>query len=103
MRRLEDADSFLFRDPATGTLHDFYTGARHIHDLDALSSAAAEEGAGVVWLVTSAEVETRPEWFRTDETHERLESWHDRAWFVAEDGVTRVYRIENGTAVSPDR
>ncbi len=100
LRRAEDADTFLRAD-AAGEPRDVYTGSLPAPDLLALRDLARAHGVRVVWLVTSAEVVVQPEYFRTPETHAALEAWRDRAWFVGEDGETRVYKLVDGEPVPP--
>ena len=101
LRRFEDARKFLRADPAGGLPLDFYTGSRHVHDLDALRGLARAERQRVVWLVTSGESEASPHYFRTPETHRRLLEWRPMAWFTGRDGVTRVYQLLDGEVQAP--
>jgi hypothetical protein len=57
----------------------------------------------VVWLITSAEVEGFPEWYRTAETDATLKAWRPLAWFVGADALTRVYRLVDGEPAPPPR
>lgn len=100
LRRREDAETFLTSD-RDGVLRDVYAGSRHIHDLAELGAAIRVEDHDVIWLITSAEVEMNPEWYRTPETDAALRAWRPLAWFVGEDGMTRVYRLVSGKPVAP--
>jgi hypothetical protein len=55
----------------------------------------------VVWLITSAEVEVFPGWYRTPETDATLKAWRPLARFVGADGLTRVYRLVDGEPEPP--
>jgi hypothetical protein len=101
LRKREDAAAYLERRAPGAPLRDTYTGALHVSDLDELRKLASERGREVVWLVTSGEVEVAPSWYRTPEDEATLDRWESRAWFVASDRLTRVYRLEGGRPVSP--
>jgi hypothetical protein len=103
LRSPVDAIRFLSPDPAGGPPRDRYVGARHVGDLAALQRYAAAQGRSVVWVVTSGEVEGAPEFYRTEETDRALAAWRPLAWFVGADGLTRVYRLEEGEPVAPPR
>lgn len=98
LRRSEDAAAFL--NAAHDPPREVYAGSRHVHDLETLRRLAVREDR-TVWLITSAEVESAPQHYRTDATQERLGAWEPRAWFVGRDGLTRVYRLEAGDPVPP--
>jgi hypothetical protein len=100
LRQPEDADGFLRADPEGGPARDVYVGSRLVPDLPALQELARREGR-VVWLVTSAECEARPRWYRTPETDALLRAWRPLAWFEGADGMTRVYRLVGGEPEAP--
>ncbi len=100
LRRFDDAAAFVVRHP-DGSLRDAYVGARLVPDLRELRRLLAASGAGSAWLVTSGEVEAAPDWYRTPDTQRALEAWRPLAWFVGEDGLSRVFRLEDGRPVPP--
>lgn len=102
LRRWEDAAQFLQGGAADGIPRDVYVGAMHARDLDAVQQLARARGVRALWLITSAEVEAAPRFYRTTSTEETLESWRPLAWYVGEDRMTRVYYVVDGKPV-PDR
>jgi hypothetical protein len=101
LRRREDASQFLHGGAPDGIPRDVYTGAMHAHDLDAVDALARSHGVRAWWLITSAEVEAAPRYYRTTATDATLLAWRPRAWFLAADGMTRVYRVVEGSPVPP--
>jgi len=101
LREAGDARRYLRRDPDGGPPRDQYTGARHVSSIEAVQSISREAGGRGVWLVTSGEAEVRPHWYRTPSTRHFLRKWEQHAWYVAEDGLTRVLRLEHGEPVPP--
>ena len=100
LRRFDDAAAFVTRHP-DGSLRDVYVGARLVPEVGELRRLLAERGTRTAWLVTSGEVEVAPEWYRTPATRSTLEAWRPLAWFLGEDGLTRIYRLEDGRPVPP--
>ena len=101
LRRTSDAARFLRLSPEGGTPLDAYTGARHVPDLGALGEIVTSGGHPTVWIITSAECEAKPAYYRTDETQRTLAEWQPLAWYTGADGMTRVYRLEMGRPVAP--
>jgi hypothetical protein len=101
LRKSADAAVSLRPDNEGGPPFDAYTGARHVGDLEALRSLAASAGQRAVWLITSGECEAKPEYYRTPATQRTLQEWRRLAWYTGADGMTRVYRLEDGRPVRP--
>jgi hypothetical protein len=101
LRRLKDSAAFLIQDSGDGTLREAYTGTPQVNDIEAMRAAAERSGQRVLWLITSGEVEMKPIWYRTPETDATLQAWRKSAWFVGADGLTRVFRLVDGSPVPP--
>ena len=101
LRRREDASQFLQGGAPDGIPRDVYTGAMHAHDLDAVAALASSHGVRSIWLITSAEVEAAPQYYRTAATDATLLRWRPQASFVGQDGMTRVFRMVDGSPVPP--
>ena len=101
LRREGDAAAYLRHASIDGPARDVYTGALHAGDLDSLNELASAQGREVVWLITSGETEVHSDYYRLPAVDAALKAWEPNAWFVGEDGLTRVYRLERGRPSPP--
>jgi hypothetical protein len=101
LRRRQDAASYLASESTGADPYDIYTGAELLPDFDALLKLSASQPGRLIWLITSAEADSRERFYRTPETSRALERIRPFAQFTGRDGMTRVYRIRAGRIEAP--
>jgi hypothetical protein len=101
LRRPQDAASYLASESTGTDPYDIYTGAELLPDFDALLKLSASQPGRLIWLITSAEADSRERFYRTPETSRALERIRPFAQFTGRDGMTRVYRIRAGRIEAP--
>jgi hypothetical protein len=95
LRRREDATPFLHAESGAEP-REVYTGAQLLPDVRALLALSRAQPQRRIWLITSAEADVEPEFYRTPETQAQLDAWRERAVFVGADGITRVQLLRGG-------
>ncbi len=103
LRKREDAKAFMRGGKVGEAPRDIYTGALLLGDIEELVKLSIVESDRTFWLVTSAEVEVNPGWYRTPTTQTTLDAWKQRASFTGHDQLSRVYRVQAGKVVPPAR